>query len=82
MEGYPVDEGVAAEVTYMANFGPVVAVRTDLRLAENAATGTNPAVTYFASDNFGGKYYEGPNAYEEGYLLLGNMIQSYLKGLA
>ncbi len=81
MEGSPVDEGAAAEVAYMAtNFGPVVAVRTDIRRAENAATGTNPAVTYFASDDFSGKYYEGPNAYEEGYLLLGSMIQSYLKG--
>ena len=75
MEGYPVDEGVAAEVAYMAtNFGPVIAVRTDFRRAENAATGTNPAVTYFASEAFGGIYYESPNAYEDAYQFLETAI--------
>lgn len=72
MEGYPTDEGVAAEVAYMAtNFGPVIGTRTDLRLAENSATGTNPAVTYFMGQAyFGGKYFEGPFAYENAYELL------------
>lgn len=72
MEGYPTDEGVAAEVAYMAtNFGPVIGVRTDLRLAENSATGANPAVTYFMGQAyFGGKYFEGPFAYENAYEFL------------
>lgn len=69
MEGYPTDEGAAAEVAYMAsNFGPVIGVRTDFRLAENPATGTNPAVTYFmAPGYFGGEYFESPSAYEDAY---------------
>lgn len=69
MEGYPTDEGVAAEVTYMAsNFGPVIGVRTDFRLAENPATGTNPAVTYFTTPgDFEGEYFEGPSAYGDAY---------------
>ena len=72
MEGYPTDEGVAAEIAYMAtNFGPVIGVRTDFRLAENPATGTNPAVTYFMDPGyFGGEYFEGPSAYENAYELL------------
>ena len=72
MEGYPTDEGVAAEVAYMAsNFGQVIGVRTDLRLAENPATGTNPAVTYFMQRIYsGGMYFEGPSAYEDAYEFL------------
>lgn len=72
MEGSPTDEGVAAEIAYMAtNFGPVIGVRTDFRLAENSAAGTNPAVTYFMNPGyFGGEYFEGPSAYESAYNLL------------
>lgn len=71
MEGYPIDEGVAAEIAYMAtNFGPVIGARTDLRLAENPATGTNPAVAYFMQAHFVGKYFEGPFAYTGAFALL------------
>lgn len=80
MEGYPTDEGVAAEVAYMAtNFGSVIGVRTDLRLAENSATGTNPAITYFMRDSFGGKYFEGPSAYEDAFRLLKNYCSELIK---
>ncbi len=72
MEGYPTDEGVAAEVAYMAShFGPVIGVRTDFRLAENPATGTNPAVSYFMrKESFGGGYFEGHDAYDKAFELL------------
>lgn len=76
MEGYPTDEGVAAEAAYFAsNYGPVVGVRTDFRLAENPATGTNPAVSFFmGGKQFGGGYFEGPGAYEEGYTLMRRLV--------
>ena len=72
MEGYPTDEGVAAEAAYMAtHFGPVIGVRTDFRLAENPATGTNPAVSYFMTkESFGGGYFEGPGSYDKAFELL------------
>lgn len=80
LEGYPSDEGVAAEISYMAvNFGPVIGVRTDFRLAENPATGTNPAVTYFTQDEFGGKYFEGSSAYEGAFKLLKDYCSELIK---
>lgn len=71
MEGYPTDEGVAAEIVYVStNFGPVIGARTDFRLAENPAIGTNPAVTYFMQALFDGRYFEGPCAYDDAFELL------------
>lgn len=70
-EGYPVDEGMATEIRDAVAKGvPVVAVRSDFRLAENVATGTNPAVKAFASREFGGSYHESPvanSAYENAF---------------
>ncbi len=70
-EGYPVDEGMSTEIRdAVANNIPVVAVRSDFRLAENIATGTNPAVRAFASARFGGSYHEssvGTYAYQQAF---------------
>lgn len=78
MEGYPTDEGVAAEVAYMAtNFGPVIGARTDFRQAENPATGTNPAVTWFMQEH--GGYFEGPNAYDKAFQKLAQLIDEILQ---
>jgi hypothetical protein len=71
-EGYPVDEGMAAEMAdFATNFGPVIAIRSDIRLTENLATGTNPAVKAFASEQYGGSYHESDiadTAYESALL--------------
>jgi len=78
LEGHPPDEGVAAEIAYMVNFGPVVGVRTDIRLAENSATGTNPAITYFMQKPYNGAYFEGPEAYDQAYKLVEQLIGDLL----
>lgn len=79
LEGAP-DDGVAAEITYMVsnNFGPVVGIRSDSRLAENPATGTNIAVRYFMEPRFGGAYFEGADAYGRGYLRLKEIASKLL----
>lgn len=83
MEGSPTDEGVAAEVAYFAsNIGPVFGMRTDFRLAENPATGTNPAVTFFmGGPRYGGGYFEGQQAYEQAYERVGQFAQEIKAGL-
>ena len=78
LEGHPPDEGAASEIPYMVNFGPVVGVRTDFRLAENPATGTNPAITYFMQEPYRGGYFEGQDAYERGYELVGKLIDKII----
>lgn len=82
LEGYPTDEGLASEIAYAAtNFCPVIGIRTDFRLAENLATGTNPAVTYFMTEpQFKGKYFEGPSAYEDAYKLLKESCTKIING--
>jgi len=63
LDGYPVDEGGSSEIAFMAtNFGPVVVARSDFRLAESLASGTNWAVRHFATEKYsGGSYHEDPN---------------------
>jgi len=72
--GTDVDSGVAAEI---ADFShkfkhPVVMIRSDLRPAENVATGTNPAVRFFGDY---GEYHK-LNAYIER-----DLEQAYIDGL-
>ncbi len=67
VEGQPPDEGLASEISYFAsNFGPVLGVRTDFRLAENPAASSNPAMTFFMQDQgpYGGQYFDGSSGYE------------------
>lgn len=82
-EGYPVDEGMASEMAYAAtNFCPVVAVRSDFRLSENVATGTNPAVHVFASSQYGGSYYENSiadQAYQSAFSAVRELIDRRLR---
>ncbi len=82
-EGYPVDEGMAAEMANIAtNFAPIVAVRSDFRLAENIASGTNPAVRVFASEQYSGSYHEnstGDNAYQAAFDAAGKIISKKIE---
>lgn len=81
-EGYPVDEGMAAEMANIAtNFAPVIAVRSDFRLAENIASGTNPVVRVFASEKYGGSYHEssvGDTAYQTAFTAAEKIINQRL----
>jgi hypothetical protein len=83
-EGSSVDEGMAAEMAFMAtNFGPVIAVRSDFRLGESLAAGTNFAVSHFASRRyFGGSYHENSKkdlAYESAFKAMKEIIDKKLK---
>jgi hypothetical protein len=77
-EGVPVDDGMSSEMSYTAtNTAIVVAVRSDFRGGENVATGTNPAVSIFAKEKYGGQYFEsslGDNAYKQAFLLMEDII--------
>lgn len=82
-EGYPIDEGMSSEVAYAAtNFCPVAGVRSDFRMGENVATGTNPAVRGFCEEEYGGLgYFENPlvgNAYKSATLAVKQFITSKL----
>jgi len=70
-EGVPVDDGMSSEMAYTAtNAAIVIAVRSDFRGGENLATGTNPAVSIFAKEKYGGQYFEsalGDSAYQQAF---------------
>lgn len=63
--GHAVDDGVASEIGYYAglNRGPIFALRSDLRLAENVASKINPQVEGYIIQS-GGALIDGPNALE------------------
>lgn len=80
MEGYPPDEGLAAEVAYFSsNHGPVLGVRSDFRLAENPAATANPAITFFMGGPYGGDYFEGPGSYEELFEMTKQLVQEIIQ---
>ncbi len=80
MEGYPPDEGLAAEVSYFSsNFGPVLGVRSDFRLAENPAATANPAITFFMGGPYGGDYFEGPGSHEELFEMTKQLVQEIIQ---
>lgn len=63
-EGHYVDEGVAAEIAHFADdYGKVIAVRSDFRLAENRAAPINLAIEPFID-----KFRCGPTASENVYI--------------
>lgn len=69
LNGYPPDEGVCAEIAYFAsNYGEVIGVRTDFRLAENPGTFINPAITSFMEEeHFKGKLFTGSRSREQAF---------------
>lgn len=70
LEGKVLDDGVSSEVAYFAsNFGPVIGVRSDIRPGENSDSGINAQVkSYMTIEDYGGKYFENPNASEDAYV--------------
>jgi nucleoside 2-deoxyribosyltransferase len=63
---HSVDDGVASEIGYYAGIkrGPIFALRSDFRLAENISLGVNAQILgYIKSSN--GAYVDGPNAIEK-----------------
>lgn len=63
--GHGVDDGVSAEIGYYATkHGKIIGIRSDFRLCENPAAPINMAVRWFIdSGPYGGKFFEGPEAY-------------------
>lgn len=63
--GHTIDDGVASEIGYYASLkkGPIFALRTDLRLAENVSAKINPQVLGYITQS-GGELFEGENAIE------------------
>lgn len=73
LDGPHADEGVASEVAVASKLEiPVVGVRSDFRMGENAAASTNPAVDCFMS-----RLFTGPQAYEEMF----SFLREQTKGL-
>lgn len=81
MEGYPPDEGLTTEVGYFSsNFGPVIGVRSDFRLAENPAASANPAVTFFMGGKpYSGDYFEGQDSYEALFERTKQLVQEIIQ---
>lgn len=68
LEGQPIDEGVASEISHAHSLHlPVIGVRTDFRLGENVAAATNPAVDKFVPSQ---QMFTGPGAYERMFTFL------------
>lgn len=65
--GHAIDDGVASECGYYAReHGPIMAIRSDIRLAENISALINPALRYFFDNGpYGGELFLGPEAYEQ-----------------
>lgn len=63
--GHAIDDGVASEIGYYSalGLGPIFALRTDLRLAENMAASINPQVLGYIKLS-GGELIEGTDAVE------------------
>lgn len=48
VEGHSLDDGLCSEIAdYARNFGPVLGIRSDVRLGENLGSSINPAVRYY-----------------------------------
>lgn len=79
--GHAVDDGVSSEISYFAsNHGSVIGIRTDIRLAENIAGGVNSAVScFFNEERYGGRLFEGPDAYKEALIYIKEFAQDMLK---
>lgn len=66
--GHAADDGVAAEIGHYATrgYGPVIGIRSDIRLAENEESGINIAVRYFMDRGpYGGMFFSGESAYKD-----------------
>ncbi len=79
--GHALDDGVSAEIGYFAsNYGSVFGIRSDFRLAENIAGCVNSAVShFFDEERYGGRYFEGPDAYKEALIYIEEFAQDMLK---
>jgi hypothetical protein len=67
--GHALDDGVSAEIAYYATEyrgqKPIIAIRSDIRLAENPAAPINPADRYFLDEGpYGNHLLLGPGAYD------------------
>lgn len=81
--GHTIDDGVASEIGYYAakERGPIFALRSDIRLAENLATKINPQVLGYIKDS-GGALFEGPNAIENWATAINCWAQQQFQALA
>jgi len=80
LEGHSLDDGLCSEIAdYARRFGPVVGIRSDLRLGENIATSINPAVRYYMDlGPFKGSFINEPiNSYEKAIRIIKKMADKY-----
>ena len=75
--GHAVDDGTASEIGYYAGrkIGPVFALRSDFRLAENLAAPVNIQIMDYITQS-GGLLIDGPGAVEKWFLAIENFYKS------
>lgn len=77
--GHALDDGVSGEIGFYAGreIGPIFALRSDLRLAENLAAKVNPQITSYIEMS-GGKLIDNyPNAIETWFDLLEKFYETF-----
>lgn len=80
LDGQPPDGGVIAELSlFSSNYGPVIGERSDFRLDENMAAPINPAVIPFMGKMYPGKFFVGPDAFDQSLIEVKNMTTNIVK---
>ncbi len=81
--GHTVDDGVASEIGYYAALekGPIFALRSDIRLAENLAAKINPQVLGYITQS-GGELFEGEDAFENWAAHINTWSQEQFKAMS